>query len=265
MFAFANCASVHARTVFFSASSSLSPRTIPHFHRHFQPTPAALQSTTVVAQAAGKKSTKRRMPAVLRPVVPSSELLQFNVEDKAQPRAEILRRVNSYVKENNLQDPSNRRIILCNNKLKTLLGVDTCTHFEINGFISPYIRKPEDIGGRYVDEAKLVEQLYLEQKEIEEANKPKDDKKLTKKKPAKARTFKPVMLSNDLAVICRTTEMSRPDVLKAVWAYIRLNNLQSEPGQPIKCDFLLKKVFNLDEVNAKIIMKGISPHLSKKE
>lgn len=200
------------------------------------------------------------MPAVLRPVVPGPELLKFNVEDKAQQRSDILRVLNSYVREKNLQNPKDRRFFLCDDKLRALLGVDSCTYFGINRYISQYIRKPEELGGRYVEEAKQFEQQYLEKKELEGRTKPK-----LEKRPSKARVFKPVRLSEDLAVVCRGNEMTRPDVLKAVWAYIRLNNLQSSSGQPIKCDFLLKKVFGVDQIDTRKIMGGISPHLTKIE
>lgn len=200
------------------------------------------------------------MPAVLRPVVPGPELLQFNVEDKAQHRSDILRVLNKYVREKNLQNPQDRRFFLCDDKLRALLGVDSCTYFGINRYISPYIRKPEELGGRYVEEAKEVEQRYLAKKELEGPVKSKREKR-----KSKARVFKPVRLSEDLAVVCRANEMTRPDVLKAVWAYIRLNNLQSSSGQPVKCDFLLKKVFGMDQIDTRQIMGGISPHLTKIE
>lgn len=222
-------------------------------------------SSRSLAASATDSAQSPRMPAVLRPVVPSPELLQFTVEDKAQQRSDIFKSVMNYVRMNNLQDPDDKRIIHCDQKLQAVFGVDKCSIAEVNRHLVPHIRKPQELGGRYVKEAKLVEDIYVERKRLEAQNNDQDETTDTKSSKGRARApFQPVMLSDELAVICRSKEMTRPEILKSIWRYIRLNNLQKKQGERVKCDFLLKKVFQKDEVDAKSIMKGISAHVSKK-
>lgn len=243
----------------FGGKLLVTPRTTiagePGLHQHH------LSSRSLTISATGS-SQSPRMPAVLRPVVPSPELLQFTVEDKAQARSDIFKSVMNYVRMNNLQDPDDKRIINCDKKLQAIFGVETCSIAEVNRHLVPHIRKPQEVGGRYLKEAKLVEDIYVERKRLETKTKRRkqNDKKSNRKLPP----FQPLVLSDELAVICRSKEMTRPDVLKAVWRYIRLNHLQKKQGEPVRCDFLLKKVFQKDEVNARSIMKGISVHVSKK-
>lgn len=217
----------------------------------------------------------QKLPAIIRPVVPSTNLLDF-VEDKAQFRFEILKSLSAYVRKQNLQDPTNKRVVLCDEKLKNLFGVDQCTILEMNKYITPHVQKPEDVGGKYVQEAKDAMEAYLiEKKKTSPNQKPTEPvrKKRSKQTSSTAKDdqkagrklFKPVILSKELSAICRSrTEMPRQEIVKAVWEYIRLNDLQGPAGTPIKCDFLLKKVYNADEIDVKTIMKGIGAHVTKK-
>lgn len=222
------------------------------------------------------KAKSGRMPAIIRPMVPSSELLQF-VEDKAQQRSTVLKSLNDYVKEHNLQDPNDKRVVLCDAKLKKLFGVDKCTILEMNKHITPHLSKPEVVGGKYVEEASRIEAEYLQKKAIENAQRlvdgaaRKDKKKAQRAAEATAldkkhgrKLFKSVILSPELAAICRKQEMPRHEIIKAIWEYIHLNNLQGGAGKPIKCDFLLRKVFDTDEIDVRSIMKGIGSHVTKK-
>lgn len=216
------------------------------------------------------------MPAIIRPMVPSADLLHF-VEDKAQPRSAMLKLLSNYVKKHNLQDPNDRRMVLCDAKLKKLFGVEKCTILEMSKYITPHLKKPEAVGGRYIKEAIRVEEEYMQKKAKEEAERiasglPRKSKRRVRKVSVTAakdrkegrKLFKPVLLSPELAAICRKQEMPRQEIVKAVWDYIRLNNLQGKPGQPIKCDFLLRKVYDADNIDVRSIMKGIAKHVTNK-
>ena len=89
-----------------------------------------------------KKNTKGKQRRVLKegetrgpsgftvPAPISDELAKFLGEKKGSlvPRTEVTRAVNLYVKNKNLQNPSNRKIIIPDAKLKKLLGpLDTVT------------------------------------------------------------------------------------------------------------------------------------------
>lgn len=45
----------------------------------------------------------------------------------------------NYIKENNLQDPSNRRTIICDNPLRDLFDVDTIDMFQMNKALAKHI------------------------------------------------------------------------------------------------------------------------------
>lgn len=214
-----------------------------------------------------------KVPAIIRPVVPDPKLHDLQIEDKAQLRPVILKRLSSYVKENNLQDPSDKRKVICDAKLESIFGVKDCTILEMSKYITPYLRKPEELGGRYIEEARLAEEEYIKMKE-EEEKKNGGSKKKGKRRPSKAngaamkegrKIFKPVILSKELAAICRVNEMPRQQIIQAIWEYIRLNNLQGQKGEPVRCDFLLKQVYKTDTVDVRTIMKGISGHTTNKE
>lgn len=81
----------------------------------------------VVAKLERKKSHSRTTPSGFsKPTKLSDEACEFF--DLAQgtelSRTDVTRKINTYVKENGLLDPNNRRIILPDDKLKALLGVD---------------------------------------------------------------------------------------------------------------------------------------------
>jgi chromatin remodeling complex protein RSC6 len=74
------------------------------------------------------------------------------------------------------------------------------------------------------------------------------------------------VLSTDLAKVCGgRAEIPRQEVIKAVWDYIRAKGLKVKPGEPVKCDALLKSVFGADTITAKDVMSGIGKHISKKK
>lgn len=214
------------------------------------------------------------LPGLARPVVPSPTLIEFHLEDKVQSRGTVLKQLSSYVKENNLQDDNDKRLIRCDDKLKQLFGVEQCTFIEMSKYVVPHLRKPEDLGGRYLEEARSFEAEYRAKKMKEKEEKGPSTGKGAKRRRKQESTkdpkqrypavYRPVTLSPELSAICRNRkEMLRSEVLKAVWDYIHLNNLYEAPGKPIRCDFLLKKIFNTDTVDSKTIMKGISQHMTK--
>lgn len=212
-------------------------------------------------------------------MVPSPDLQQF-VEDRAQPRSDVLKSLSKYVKEHDLQDPNDKRMVLCDAKLKKLLGVEKCSILAMSKYVTPHLSKPEVVGGKYLEDAGRFEEEYLRAKAAEAAQRAangepvKEGRTKRKRRVSKTNTedkkkgrrlFKPVLLSPDLAAICRQQQMPRHEIVRAVWEYIRLNNLQAKSGEPIKCDFLLRKVFGSDEIDVRTIMKGVSAHVQKIE
>lgn len=214
----------------------------------------------------------RRMPAISRALVPSRELQAF-VPDEAQPRAAVLKHLSAYVKKNKLQDPDAKTMVRCDAPLRSLFGVDTCSFLAMSKYVSPHLRKPEEVGGKYVDEAAAIEKAWVaenghkpvvrREKKSRAAAAVKSSKSLDEARASGTGLWKPVSLSADLQKLCGKAEMPRQEIIKAVWQYIRSNKLQSKPGAPILCDSAMKKVFNCGEVTARQIMSGIGPHVTK--
>ncbi|HUD04077.1 MAG TPA: SWIB/MDM2 domain-containing protein [Candidatus Paceibacterota bacterium] len=76
--------------------------------------------------------------------------------------------------------------------------------------------------------------------------------------------MKPLTVSADLAAVVGKGPMPRSEVVKALWVYIKKNNLQdSKNKRNINADENLKKVFGgKDVVNMFEMTKLVSKHLS---
>jgi hypothetical protein len=56
-------------------------------------------------------------------------------------RTQVVRAISAYVAEHGLQDPKDRRTILCDSTLSQLLGVPSCNFFQVHRYISPHFAK----------------------------------------------------------------------------------------------------------------------------
>ncbi len=76
--------------------------------------------------------------------------------------------------------------------------------------------------------------------------------------------MKPMKVSADLAEVVGAGPMPRSEVVKALWVYIKKNNLQDPTNKRnINADAKLKKVFGgKDVVNMFEMTKLVSKHLS---
>lgn len=75
--------------------------------------------------------------------------------------------------------------------------------------------------------------------------------------------MKPMNVSPELAAVVGKGPMARTEVVKALWVYIKKNNLQDQKNKRnINADANLKKVFGKDMVNMFEMTKLIGPHLS---
>ncbi|KAF3338118.1 protein TRI1 [Carex littledalei] len=86
-----------------------------------------------------------------------------------------------------------------------------------------------------------------------------------KKQPRQSGIMKPRRLSPELQELVGAAEMARTEVIKAVWAYIKGNNLQDpEKKRIIVCDGKLKKVFDgKDRVDFLEVSRLLNPHFLK--
>lgn len=69
---------------------------------------------------------------------PSPELAAIIGSDTVA-RTEAVKKAWDYIKEKNLQNPANKRNILCDANLKKVTGKDEITMFELTGFLSKHL------------------------------------------------------------------------------------------------------------------------------
>lgn len=76
----------------------------------------------------------------------------------------------------------------------------------------------------------------------------------------------PMILSPVLGSLLGEKELSRPQVVKQLWVYIKEHGLQ-DPGDRryIQCDDKLRGVFQVDRIHMMTMNKALTPHLFKSE
>ncbi|KAH9711742.1 SWIB/MDM2 domain containing protein [Citrus sinensis] len=120
-------------------------------------------------------------------------------------RTEVVKQLWAYIREKDLQDPNNRRNIVCDERLRALFGVDTINMFQMNKALSKHIW-PLD------SDDDLDEPTRKEKRQ----------------KGGKSGFLAPLQLSDALIKFLGTGESALPrsDVIKRMWDYIKEKNLQ---------------------------------------
>jgi DNA topoisomerase-3 len=97
----------------------------------------ATATTTASAKAvkASKPKTPRKPSAGL---VPSTALAQVIGSDAA-PRTEVIKKLWDYIKSKGLQDPKDKRKIVCDASLQAVFGKDEVNMFELAGLIGAHL------------------------------------------------------------------------------------------------------------------------------
>src|SRR5215217_2765711 len=78
-------------------------------------------SKTAAKKGAAKKSSRKPNAAFMAPLTINAPLAEV-VGSKPLPRTEIIKKIWEYIKKNNLQDKTNKRMINADDKLKVLFG-----------------------------------------------------------------------------------------------------------------------------------------------
>ena len=97
------------------------------------PAKTAAKSTPTKAAAGAKPN------ALQQPLKPSADLAAI-VGDKPLPRGEVVSKVWEHIKKHNLQNPSNKREIVADDKLKKIFGKDKCSMFEMNKHLAAHLK-----------------------------------------------------------------------------------------------------------------------------
>lgn len=130
--------------------------------------------------------------------------------------------------------------------------------------------KSEDIQNFVVNRLKAERKLKMELKKVKLERKRKTKGKRKRRRGPKRRKasekfkmamHKPLVLSEDLASLLGHDELSRPETMRAVWAYAKRNKLQNPKNKrQIRCDEKMKKVFGQKTLELGDIAALLSPH-----
>ncbi|KAJ2845898.1 hypothetical protein IWW36_004598 [Coemansia brasiliensis] len=83
----------------------------------------------------------KRQTGLSKPMKLSDELRSF-LGQKYFPRTEVVKSLWKYIKSNDLQDPADKRYILCDSKLKELFHTDRLYMYTMNKLLNEHLIKP---------------------------------------------------------------------------------------------------------------------------
>lgn len=223
----------------------------------------------------GKKNenTKRKAGGFTK-ICSLSPQLQKITGEAELARTEVVKRMWSYIRENNLQDPSNKRNINCDDILRELFDVDTIDMFQMNKALSKHIWPLDSDGVPTVttsasenSPAKEKSSTAKKKRRMQEEDEDSDEAK-RKEKRKNSGILAPLQLSDALIKFLGTgeSELPRSHVVKRIWDYIKENGLQDPSDKrQIICDEKLKELFNVDTFRGFGVMKLLAPHFVKAE
>ncbi|CAM8921887.1 unnamed protein product [Rhodiola kirilowii] len=234
-----------------------------------------------------KSDVKRKGGGGFCKVCSLSPQLQEFTGTSEMARTEVVKLLWSYIKEKNLQDPSNKRNILCDEKLRELFKVDCINMFQMNKVLAKHIwplesgeatpvkrtpneKKPKKEGEEEVEEDEEEEEPKRKDRRKRGTSDEDEEVQESKGKRPKGNSgfLAPLKLSDALAKFLGTgeSELSRSEVVKRIWAYIKENSLQDPSDKrQISCDEKLKELFKVDSFHGFTVSKLLTAHLTKVE
>ncbi|XP_057500372.1 upstream activation factor subunit spp27-like isoform X2 [Actinidia eriantha] len=208
------------------------------------------------------KDVKKRGGGFTKLCSLSPELQKF-VGVPQLARTEVVKQLWGYIREKNLQDPSNKRNIICDDTLHELFDVGRIDMFQMNKALTKHIW-PLDSDNAPVKSTQ--KEKRRKQESEEDSDEPKRKKK--RKKGGTSGFLAPLPLSEALVKFLGTGEsaLSRSDVVKRIWEYIKQNNLQDPSDKRrIICDEKLRGLFDVDTFHGFTVSKLLTIHFIKAE
>ena len=147
----------------------------------------------------------------------SDELAALLGKGKQMARTEVVKCLWEYIKDNDLQNPNDRREILLDDRLKEVFHAEKFTMFSMNKYVSAHIYPFTPVN---------LSELSENSKKRKELQKEKAAKRQKTGKKRKSGTQAPWRLSADLASVVGKAILPRPQITQKLWAYIREHGLQ---------------------------------------
>lgn len=182
---------------------------------------------------------RRGGPGGLNKVCGVTPELQAIVGHPELPRTEIVKQLWAYIRKHNLQDPGNKRKIICNDELRLVFETDCTDMFKMNKLLSKHI-------------------IPLE------PTKPPKKPKMEVESGTKSTESGPVVIVSEALAsffgIARR-EMLHSEVLSRVWEYVTVNHLE-DPVNPmvVQCDAKLQELFGCASISAMGIPEMLARH-----
>jgi upstream activation factor subunit UAF30 len=200
----------------------------------------------------------------------SNELAQFMCLESGavMARKDIVKHLWSYIREHDLQNPSNKREILLDGPMRRVFGCESFTMFTMNKYIGAHVHpfKPVDL----TTNSSTPNRKGTPKRKAASASRTRGSRSPAKpnsaKKPRKAGTQPPYRLSEELQDVVQVDVLPRPQVVSKLWEYIKANQLQNPSDKrEILCDAKLKKIFqNKSKVTMFNMNQFLSNHLLEK-
>lgn len=192
--------------------------------------------------------------------------LQAVMGEKEMARTQVVKSLWVYIRAKNLQDPGNKRKILCDDPLQAVFGTKSINMFKMNKLLTKHIWPLDSLGDEGEVRTKRPK-IEPEDKGELKTKRPKVEKKEASEKEggkAKGGGFTaPLPLSEALVEFLGTgeSELSRSEVVKRMWAYIKANNLQDPADKrQVLCDSKLKELFGCETFTGFVITKHLACH-----
>ena len=93
----------------------------------------------VKSKAPAKPKAKRATPAAFKKKFKPDAALAAVVGTASETRGQFMKKIWDYIKAHNLQDPSDRRMIVADAKLRPLFGVAKLSMLKLGGIVSRHI------------------------------------------------------------------------------------------------------------------------------
>ncbi len=104
-------------------------------------TPKKAAAKTATKKVPGKADAGKANAGLMAPLTVSGDLAKI-VGKEPLPRTQIIKKIWDYIKENNLQDANNRRMINADEKLKVVFdGKDQVSMFELAKVVNNHVKK----------------------------------------------------------------------------------------------------------------------------
>lgn len=173
---------------------------------------------------------RRRGPGGLTRLHGVSPELQTIVGESIMPRTQIIKQFWAYIRKNNLQDPNNKRNIICNDGLRLVLETDCTDIFQMNKLLAKHITPLEPNNKVAV----------------------KDSRKLKTENVAKAKHDAASGLMTPSAVLAEflgTKErVLQSEASIRMWNYIKDNQLEISFYSPVMCRYHLLGSSKLNDI-----------------